>query len=105
MVEFEFEAKHEVGILFFGEEVAAAIGRAIDDSVFGHISGPLSADKHPTGERAAVEQLDEALWGWRIGGIRRCAAMEPEEKATQRSKRLKLRNRSGRHTVSCREWD
>ena len=73
----------EIGVLLFGEKVAAPAGRTNDLSVTDVVSRACFAEQLPSVECFAVEQRSESGFGARSRP--ECTADKPEEKENARS--------------------
>ena len=50
LFQFEFETEDEVGVFFFGEEIAAAIGRTFEQAVLDDVAAAFGLDELPAGQ-------------------------------------------------------
>src|SRR5690348_1741520 len=77
LLELEFETEDEVGVFLFGEEIAAAVGRALDETILDDVAAAFLADEFPAGEIRAVEKCGVARLG---GGGQQEAGREENSK-------------------------
>ena len=57
--QLELEAEHKVAVLFYGKQIAAAIGRAVQNAVLRHITRPRPVHEGPAVESRAVKNPDK----------------------------------------------
>ena len=69
------QAKDEVGILFFGEEVASSVGGADEDLLVDDIARAVALDQRPAAKVLTIEQRGKAFFGsvCQTGGGEDCA--------------------------------